>query len=177
VTGLVVVTGASSGIGRAFAQRFGAEGYDLLVVGRRRDRLEELVAALPDVEVRPMVADLGTDTGVAAVAGACAAAPVTILVNNAGVAHYMPFAELPAGKARLKLTDSSAHRMMPNDGARPSHGAADARSRRSARQSGAGDSRCSCPEQVALRTDVDRICREECVSAVSLLRCSQLWKA
>lgn len=46
-----------------------------------------------------MVADLGTDTGVAAVAGACATEPVTILVNNAGVAHYMPFAELPAGKA------------------------------------------------------------------------------
>ena len=99
MTGLALVTGASSGIGRAFAQRFGAEGYDLLVVGRRRDRLEELVAAFPDAEVRPMVADLGTDTGVKAVADACAAEPVTILVNNAGVAHYMPFAELPAGKA------------------------------------------------------------------------------
>jgi short-subunit dehydrogenase len=99
VTGLAIVTGASSGIGRAFAQRFGAEGYDLLVVGRRRDRLEELVAALPDVEVRPMVADLGTDTGVETVADACAAEPLTILVNNAGVAHYMPFAELPADKA------------------------------------------------------------------------------
>jgi uncharacterized protein len=99
VTGLALVTGASSGIGRAFAQRLGAEGYDLVVVGRRRDRLEELVAALPDVEVRPMVADLGTDTGVTAVADACAAEPVTILVNNAGVAHYMPFAELPADKA------------------------------------------------------------------------------
>ncbi len=46
-----------------------------------------------------MVADLGTDTGVAAVAGVCATEPVTILVNNAGVAHYMPFAELPADKA------------------------------------------------------------------------------
>ncbi len=99
MTGLALVTGASSGIGRAFAQRFGAEGYDLLVVGRRRDRLEELVAALPDVEVRPMAADLGTDTGVKAVADACAAEPITILVNNAGVAHYTPFAELPANKA------------------------------------------------------------------------------
>jgi short-subunit dehydrogenase len=99
MTGLALVTGASSGIGRAFAQRFGAEGYDLLVVGRRRDRLEELVAAFPDAEVRPMVADLGSDTGVQAVADACAAEPITILVNNAGVAHYMPFAELPAGQA------------------------------------------------------------------------------
>jgi uncharacterized protein len=99
VAGLALVTGASSGIGRAFAQRLGAQGYDLLVVGRRRDRLEELVAALPDAEVRPMVADLGTDTGVAAAAERCAAEAVTMLVNNAGVAHYMPFAELPADKA------------------------------------------------------------------------------
>jgi uncharacterized protein len=99
VTGLALVTGASSGIGRAFAQRLGAQGYDLMVVGRRRDRLDELVAALPDVAVRPMVADLSTDTGVAAVAERCAAEALTMLVNNAGVAHYMPFAELPAGKA------------------------------------------------------------------------------
>ena len=96
---LALVTGASSGIGRAFARRLGAEGYDLLVVGRRRHRLEELVAELPDVEARPLVADLGTDTGVEAVAEAAASQPVTMLVNNAGVAHYMPFVELPADKA------------------------------------------------------------------------------
>src|SRR5262245_44233507 len=69
--GLALVTGASSGIGRAFAVRLGREGYDLVVVGRRRDRLGELVTALPDVEVRPLVADLGTDDGVETVAEAC----------------------------------------------------------------------------------------------------------
>jgi hypothetical protein len=98
-TQLALVTGASSGIGRAFARRLGADGYDLVVVGRRRDRLEELAVALPKVKVRPLVADLGTDAGVEVVADLCAGEELTMLVNNAGVAHYMPFAELPANKA------------------------------------------------------------------------------
>jgi uncharacterized protein len=97
---LALVTGASSGIGRAFAERLAADGHDLIVVGRRRDRLEALAASLPEVAVRVVAADLSTDDGVDAVAGLCASEPVTMLVNNAGVAHYMPLAELPAAKAR-----------------------------------------------------------------------------
>jgi short-subunit dehydrogenase len=96
---LALVTGASSGIGRAFARRLGGDGYNLIVVGRRRDRLQELVAAFPNVGVRPVVADLGTDAGIEAVARLCARESLTMLVNNAGVAHYMPFADLPADKA------------------------------------------------------------------------------
>jgi uncharacterized protein len=99
MTGLALVTGASSGIGRAFARRLGSGGQDLIVVGRRRDRLEQLAAELPDVHVRVLTADLGTAGGVQEVAEVCAAEPLTMLVNNAGVAHYMPFAELPADKA------------------------------------------------------------------------------
>jgi short-subunit dehydrogenase len=97
---LALVTGASSGIGRAFAERLGDDGYDLIVVGRRRERLEGLATALPDVAVQVVVADLATDDGIDTVAELCAGQPITMLVNNAGVAHYMPMAELPAAKAR-----------------------------------------------------------------------------
>lgn len=96
---LALITGASSGIGQSFACRLAADRFDLIVVGRRLDRLEALVAEFPDVRIRPVVADLGTDAGIDAVAEICAREPLTMLVNNAGVAHYMPFAELPTEKA------------------------------------------------------------------------------
>ncbi len=95
---LALVTGASSGIGKAFAERLG--GYDLVVVGRREDRLDELAASLSFVDVEPLAADLATERGVEAVAEVCSSRPLTMLVNNAGVAHYMPLADLPADKAR-----------------------------------------------------------------------------
>jgi len=96
---LALVTGASSGIGRAFAQRLAADGYDLVITGRRLGRLEELAAAMTSIRVELMTADLATDEGVDAIAAVCATRPLTMLVSNAGVAHYMPFAELPADKA------------------------------------------------------------------------------
>ncbi len=100
VSKLALVTGASSGIGQAFAERLAADGYDLVIVGRRLDRLEALAASLPRRTVRVMATDLSTDTGVDIVAEVCAADPLDVLVNNAGVAHYMPLAQLPADKAR-----------------------------------------------------------------------------
>jgi uncharacterized protein len=97
---LALVTGATSGIGAAFAVRLAADGYDLIAVGRRTDRLEALADSLPQVNVQQLAADLSTDDGVDAVADVCASRPITMLVNNAGVAHYMPIAQLPADKAR-----------------------------------------------------------------------------
>jgi uncharacterized protein len=96
---LALVTGASSGIGRAYAEELGSRGFDLIVVGRRRERLEELEAVSASVAIESIVADLATDDGIAAVAEVAGSRRLTMLVNNAGVAHYMPFVELPPDKA------------------------------------------------------------------------------
>lgn len=96
---LALVTGATSGIGRAFADRLAAQGYDIVAVGRDSARLDALVADHPEVMIRAVAADLSTAQGIDSVAAVAAAEPVDILVNNAGVAHYMPLADLPADKA------------------------------------------------------------------------------
>jgi short-subunit dehydrogenase len=70
-----------------------------VIVGRREERLAEFADGHPEVKVRTVAADLSTSEGVDRVAGICATVPLTLLVNNAGVAHYMPLAGLPAGKA------------------------------------------------------------------------------
>lgn len=97
---LALVTGATSGIGRAFADRLAADGHDLVITGRRQDRLDEFAATHTGVEVRTVAADLATDEGIDTVAGIAATEPLDLLVSNAGVAHYMPLADLPAEQAR-----------------------------------------------------------------------------
>ncbi|MGP3536066.1 SDR family NAD(P)-dependent oxidoreductase [Microbacterium sp. RD1] len=99
MSGLAVVTGASSGIGREFARRFASQGVDLIVVGRRAGRLGELAGEFPDVRVQSVAADLATREGIQGVLRAVGDQPVTVLVNNAGVAHYKPFIELPEEEA------------------------------------------------------------------------------
>ncbi len=98
-----IVTGASSGIGRAFAERLAADGWDLVVVARRRDRLNELADRLMGeygVSVTVVEADLGQPDQLERVCEKVSALRVGMLVNNAALAHYMPFAELPAALAR-----------------------------------------------------------------------------
>ncbi|MDF5751716.1 SDR family NAD(P)-dependent oxidoreductase [Spongiactinospora sp. TRM90649] len=75
-----VVTGASSGIGKATARRLALEGFDVVAAARRRDRLDELAAEVPNI--RPMTLDVTSQESVDALAGALDRCDV--LVNNAG---------------------------------------------------------------------------------------------
>ena len=63
----ILITGATSGIGAACAQRFLAEGWEIAAVGRRRDNLEGLAQAGGE-RVRPIAADLSQAAGIAEVA-------------------------------------------------------------------------------------------------------------
>src|SRR5437763_17215169 len=85
----VVVTGASSGIGRAVALRFGRDGASVLVVGRKAAALEEVAHAITAAGGRgvPFEADVTqTDAPSAIVASAREAfGALTTLVNAAGI--------------------------------------------------------------------------------------------
>lgn len=98
---LALVTGSSSGIGVSYAEALASRGYDLILVARRSDRLAEVAARLTKTGVRvdTVIADLGADAGRAAVIEVCRTRPVDLLINNAGVAYYGPFAKLPPERA------------------------------------------------------------------------------
>lgn len=86
-----LVTGASAGIGQAFADVFAANGFDLIVVARREDRLRTMAASLAQrhgARVHVFPADLAAADASAQLAGRIAAAGLTVdaLVNNAGYA-------------------------------------------------------------------------------------------
>lgn len=97
IMSVAFVTGATAGIGAAFARRLAAEGYNLVLVARNDVRLRstaEHLQAAYGVDVDTVVADLATEDGLAT-AERRAAQGVDLLVNNAGFGHRGYFLDAP----------------------------------------------------------------------------------
>ncbi|MCR8959102.1 SDR family NAD(P)-dependent oxidoreductase [Variovorax sp. S2] len=94
--GTAVVTGASAGLGKIYADRLARRGHDLLLVARRADLLEEVAAGLRakyGVKVQTLAADLAAAGDLERVSKAVAADPsITLLINNAGLSTLAPVA-------------------------------------------------------------------------------------
>ena len=92
--GTALITDASSGIGAVYADRLAHQGYDLILVARNRDRLQELANRLTTEtgrSVEIVTADLGSPADLAGVETVLRTdASVTMLVNNAGVGATAP---------------------------------------------------------------------------------------
>lgn len=89
-----LVTGATAGIGAAFARRLAREHHDVVLVARDQERLDRTAAALA-TRAEVLRADLATDDGIAAVEERLARGDVDLLVNNAGFGHRGRFLQVP----------------------------------------------------------------------------------
>ena len=98
-----LITGASSGIGEALVDLLGAAGIPQVIVARRVERLEELAARYPSVEV--LAADLTTAGGLGAVVQRVEddEHPVDLVVNNAGFGTTGDFHTLDADRLSREI--------------------------------------------------------------------------
>ena len=102
---VALITGASSGIGEALAQRFARGGHNLVLVARRADRLQALaksVSKVHGVKAWAVVADLTQPDAARKLATSMKRArrPIDVLVNNAGILEVGGFVNTPAARHR-----------------------------------------------------------------------------
>lgn len=95
-----LITGATAGIGAAFAVKLARAGHNVVLVARDTERLAEYAEKLSaeyGVETEALTADLATDAGIAAVEERLAdpARPVDLLINNAGFGNKGAFLTVP----------------------------------------------------------------------------------
>lgn len=95
-----LVTGASAGIGAEFARQIAGHGINVVLVARRRDRLEALASAIEDmyrVEARVAPADLSSRDIVQVLQPAIADIEIGLLINCAGFGSTGPFLDVDIG--------------------------------------------------------------------------------
>jgi len=111
-----LVTGATAGIGAAFARQLAQGSYDLVIVARNAQRLAATAGQLRDehgVAVEGLAVDLSTDAGCEKVAARLAdpGVPVDLLVNSAGMSLNTPFLRSSAEK-ETQLLCLNVHAVM-----------------------------------------------------------------
>jgi short-subunit dehydrogenase len=104
-----LITGASAGLGREYARLFAKDGHDLVLVARRRERLDELARELVEAHgttCMVVTADLATPGAGQRIADQVQAAGRTVdfLVNNAGFGRRGPFAQSDV-RPQLEMID------------------------------------------------------------------------
>jgi uncharacterized protein len=103
-----LITGASSGIGEEFAKQLAARGNDLILVARRKDRLEQLAEQLPTT-AHVIECDLGSEAAKLPDKVAKLGVDVDLLVNNAGFGLRGRFLELdPEREAEMVRVNCEA---------------------------------------------------------------------
>ena len=97
--GRALITGASSGFGAEFARQLAAQGYDLLLIARREERMRQLadeLSAKHGITTEVIKADLTDDGDIAHIVDQIASMQdLTLLVNNAGFNKYGPYDTQP----------------------------------------------------------------------------------
>jgi short-subunit dehydrogenase len=102
-----LITGASDGIGRAFAERLAAQGFDLILVARRERVLQDLAATLSErhgIAARTHVLDLSEADAVPRLLAETAGQPVGLLVAAAGFGSIGPFLAQDVG-SEINMVD------------------------------------------------------------------------
>src|SRR5262245_60871334 len=100
--GTALITGASSGIGAIYADRWARRGYDLILIARNQERLEALATRITERTGRSaevIVADLSNERDLARVEQVLRSdGRIKLLVNDAGIASTAPLLDSEVNK-------------------------------------------------------------------------------